>query len=198
MSTHKKTTEDKLDSILDSEHFDIVFEKEETQKCVVTLSKFVEFEFVYSKLLSTLRDLPHNCTSVELRLSNFGGETHSCIELFNAFKDCPVPVDVIITAPSYSCGAILALCGDSLTLNKGTFLMFHNYSTSEHGKGGEVTLAVTHWAEYSKNYDHEILSPFLTKKEVERINNDNDLYINWNDTNLKTRIKRHFKLRVGK
>jgi len=189
---------EKEDSILDSEHFDIVFEKEESQKCVVTLSKFVEFDFVYAKLLSTLRALPHNCTSVELRLSNFGGETHSCIELFNAFKDCPVPVNVIITAPSYSCGAILALCGDTLTLNKGTFLMFHNYSTSEHGKGGEVTLAVNHWAEYSKKYDYEILHPFLTAKEIERINSDNDVYINWDDKNLQTRIRRHFNSKKGK
>lgn len=177
---------------LSYEEFDIQIIKTESSKHVVTLSKYVESDFVYAKLLSSLRDLPHTATSVELRLSNFGGDCHQCVELFNAFKQCSIPVDVIITAPSYSCGAILALCGRSLTLNEGAFLMYHNYSTTERGKGGEVVQAVSNWDDYFHTWLGIIAHPFLSRKELTRLRNDGDVYIRWYDSDLNKRIKRHF------
>jgi ATP-dependent protease ClpP protease subunit len=190
---HRKAEDDDLnDPFSPPLPFAISFVKEETQTCIVELGNYVEHEFVYSRLLSQLRDLPTNCDRVELRLANFGGSCHKGIELFNAFKECLVPVDVVVVSPSYSCGAILALCGRSLTLKPGAFLMYHNYSSDEVGKGGELVQAVTQWDESFHVWLSTILHPFLTTKELQKLKVDGDVYVKWYDADLATRIKRHF------
>ena len=114
-------------------------------------------------------------------------------QLINAIKECKPGVDIIVDAGCYSMGAIIAIAGKSLTMNPGTFLMFHNYSTVEVGKGLEVRDAINHFYEHFHRHLATIAGPFLTKQELELLRKDNDLYVNYDDKDLHKRIGRPFQ-----
>jgi hypothetical protein len=91
-------------------------------------------------------------------------------------------------------GAIMALCGDSLAVNKGSFLMFHDYSNGGgRAKGNETLKSTEAYCEIFNYRFNSICQPFLTKKECESVQQGTDLYIKWNDPTLNQRIARHFK-----
>lgn len=160
----------------------------------IYLSDSVEdSSFEYEGLLDFLTTCVETDT-VNIYLANFGGACHSGIRLAHAIQQCVAPVNMHITAPCYSMGAILAISGHGIVLYPGTFLMFHNYSSTERGKGGELIKAAT---EYKKHFE-EILChlcvPFLTKKEIERLLRDEDVYIHASDEDIHKRVERHYRL----
>lgn len=114
---------------------------------------------------------------INLHIANFGGACHTGLRLAHAIKHCKAQVIIYVTAPCYSMGAILAVSGTAMQMMPGTFLMFHNYSTVESGKSGEVQAAVN---EYNVHF-HESLqhfcSPFLTPSEIQALKEDQDVYI---------------------
>lgn len=187
---------------LDSEDFLITVRTEEVKHYDIMLNESVADAYKYAKVFSTLRDLPYNTESVNLYLANYGGYIHGLIPLFNAIRECSVPVDVIVTSNSYSCGALLALAGRSLTMKPNTHLMFHNYSGGEHGKGKELLDAAK--AEQENIYDafYYMAHPFLSKDEIKDICSDHDKYIKWKGksygVNIKERIDRHFNAKKRK
>lgn len=113
--------------------------------------------------------------------------------LYNALKKCKAHKIMRVTAPSYSMAAVLALAGDDLVLEKHSWLMFHNYSGSSYGKGNEQERHVEAYGKYIRGFFADICTPFLTKKEMERVFAGEDLYIHWDDPSLQQRIARHFK-----
>lgn len=174
------------------EEFFISTRKSEAIVLDITLSTNIVFSFQYEKLFAQLRNLPANCQQVNLFLANYGGYLQGLVPLYNAFRYCSVPVNVIVTGECYSAGAMLALCGDSLTMFPNTMLMFHNSSGGEFGKGKELFDAVMHSNKHTRELFKNMLSPFLTKEEIDDIANDKDVYVHWNSKGLATRMKRHF------
>ena len=179
------------DSDLD-EKFKIYCKPKTVSHYSIYLSENVENNFAYSDLMHQFRSVGKE-NVVTLYLANYGGQCSTGFQLFNTIKECKARVDVVIDAPCYSMGAILALSGDSLRLQNGAFLMFHNYSSVEMGKGTEMHKAVTHYHDYFHRHLNRVCSPFLDKKELESLKNDNDIYIAYDDKDINKRIKRHFK-----
>lgn len=192
MSDPTKTTPDSEESLPDSEEFAISVRKEELVHFDITLSLEVDFSFRYEKLFAFLRNLPLNTASVNLYLANYGGYIQGLIPLFNAFKYCVVPVDVHVTGDCYSAGACLALSGRSLTMYPNTLLMFHNSTGGNFGKGKELYDAVVHSTKHQQRMFRQMLSPFLTKEEVDNLLNDKDVYVHWDDKDLQDRKTRLF------
>ena len=171
-----------------------VFSRVLSTEYIIYLSDSVEAQSLdYSDLLNIL-DTVKETDVVRLKLSNFGGAVHSGLRICHAMKNCPAIVEVQAEGPCYSMGAIIALCGDLLYMAPGSFLMFHNYSTVESGKGGEVQAAVSEYRNhFLKTFKH-MCYPFLTKKEINNIDADKDVYIHSDDANLADRLVRHFKM----
>lgn len=146
----------------------------------------------YIDLLKFFYETPETDV-VRVHLANFGGACHAGLRIAHAIRNCKAPVVIHVDAPCYSMGAIIALAGSALFMYPGTFLMFHNYSTVEAGKGGEVRSAV---GEYEKHFHYSLdyfCSPFLAAPEIKKLRNDQDVYIHAEDSNLRSRLKRHFK-----
>lgn len=158
----------------------------------VELGREVGVSFDYSDLYRELRDPAPYTTEVNLYLANNGGYVEGGLPLYYAFKRCKLPVHVHLRHGCYSMGAILALCGDSLTFEEGSILMFHNYSGGSVGKGQELVDAVAHFHADWVTLSYSLLTPFLTEKEVTEILHDKDKYIKWHDKDLPQRVKRHF------
>jgi ATP-dependent protease ClpP protease subunit len=112
--------------------------------------------------------------------------------IMQAMKKCKAHILVEVVGNSYSMGAMLSLCGDQLIMQPSTFLMFHNYSGGDHGKGAELVAAVTQTDKSLRSLFKNTCSPFLSDGELEIIAADKDIYIHSTDKSLKGRCHRHF------
>lgn len=130
---------------------------------------------------------------VTLRVGTSGGRCDVGFMLIDRFQALKCFVDVIVPYPTYSMGALMALCGDSLVVSEGAFLMFHDYSSGSKGKGNEQFKSTEAYCEIFTHRFNFICQPFLSKEECEDVLQGKDLYIKWNDPTLKARIKRHFE-----
>lgn len=131
---------------------------------------------------------------VTLNISSPGGRCDIGFMLIERLSELSCQVDVVVPYPSYSMGALLALCGDSLTIKPGAFIMFHDYSTGHsRSKGNEIFKQTEAYKEAFEYKFNKVCQPFLTKKECQDILNGQDFYVKWNDKTLKDRVKRHFK-----
>lgn len=159
----------------------------------VYLSDSVDVDsFNYEGLLDFFTQaLPEDV--IDVYLANFGGACHSGIRIAHAIQQCKAPVTMHVTAPCYSMGAILAICGHGLYMYPGTFLMFHNYSTTEKGKGGEVIKATNEYRKHFEEVLHHFCVPFLIKKEINVLLKDEDVYIHASDVDILKRVERHYK-----
>lgn len=192
MSTEDCNIHCKGDDISDDAVFEILKYPRQVCDYSIYLSENVESNFQYVKLLDTLRRVKEGDT-VTLYLANYGGYCSTGFQIVNAIKECKAGVDVVVDAPCYSMAAILAVSGKSLTMNPGTFLMFHNYSGGDYGKGKERLDATVHYYEHFHTHLKEVASPFLSKEELVQLKNDQDVYVDFYDADLKKRIARHFK-----
>ena len=170
---------------------------------VVTPHKGAEYEICiwdsledfedYDKLMEKMQKIGKD-DHVTLRVGTPGGRCDIGFMLIDRFKALECRLDIIVPYPTYSMGAIMALCGDSLAINEGSFLMFHDYSGGgARSKGNEMFKHTEAYGEVFKYRFCTICKPFLTEKECEDILQGKDLYIKWNDPSLEARIRRHFK-----
>jgi len=158
----------------------------------IHLSEHIENNFAYVELLETLRGATKD-DSVTLYLANYGGLCSTGFQIVNAIQECECGVDIVLDAPSYSMGAIIAVSGASLTMNPATFIMFHNYSGGDYGKGKERLDATKHFYEHFHKALKQVAAPFLTPKELELLRHDNDVYVSCDDRDIHKRLKRHYK-----
>lgn len=130
--------------------------------------------------------------TIFLYLANLGGEVDSCVYIANAMKACNALIYVIVNGRCCSAGATIALCGHSIELRPDTYLMFHNYSSVDYGKGNELRQSVDETRKWIHGYFNRLHSPFLTETEVKMIEKDQDVYVHWDDKDLISRLKRHY------
>lgn len=134
--------------------------------------------------------------SVVVHINCPGGDCSVGFFIIDQLMALPCPVHMVVEYPSYSMGAIMALCGDSLTIEPDSFIMFHDYSGGSNGKGGETEAYVNNYRKVFRNRFTRLCKPFLSQSEINRMFKGEDLYIfNGDDTgvSLEDRIKRHFK-----
>lgn len=151
----------------------------------------------FAELFNVL-DTVNESDSITIKIGdNIGGSLETCIKLINSIQLCKAVISVIVDSVCYSAASIFV----SAMLNLGIdvafmphiFLMFHDYSKEEAGKGNEVTLAVNNGREWVNEIYLEHCYPFLTKAEINKIMEGKDLYINFYDI-----TKRVAKIKNGK
>jgi ATP-dependent Clp protease protease subunit len=128
-----------------------------------------------------------------IRLNCPGGRCDIGASIISAMLNSKTSITCLVEAPSYSMGAIIALCGDNLIMKDNTFLMFHDYSGGYYGKGGDTAKAVQYQREQLSRDFESWCVPFLTKKEFSAMMSGEDFYIKNDDPTLAARVKRHFK-----
>lgn len=131
---------------------------------------------------------------VEIRISSPGGDAAVGSVLLMAIKESRAQVVCNVIHPSCSMAAIIAVSGDNLIMQPHTYLMFHTYSGGSAGKSDDIVQYVTSTDKAMRGGLFASVTPFLTKKEIERMHHGKDIYIHDDDPNLPERIKRHFKL----
>ncbi len=147
----------------------------------------------YDKLLEQIDKITKD-DSLSLLISTPGGRCDVGFMLIDRLQALKCKIEVTVPYPTYSMGALMALCGHSLELKPASFLMFHDYSSGGgRSKGNEQFKSTEAYIEVFRHRFNKLCQPFLTPKECEDVLEGKDLYVKWNDKNLKDRIKRHFK-----
>jgi len=146
----------------------------------------------YEKAFKLLPLLTPNDT-LQVRLNTPGGSCDTGFHLVDRIRGVECPVQMVVDYPTYSMGAILALCGDDLLFQEGTYIMFHDYSGGMHGKGGETQDYGTNFRTVFRKKFERICKPFLTQAECNKMFKGEDIYIHDDDPTLPSRMKRHFK-----
>lgn len=163
----------------------------------ITLSEQVEDVYKYAELAHTLRDEVGPDDLVHLHISNYGGSVDAAALIVNAIKDCKGVVRGIVHSPSCSSATIIALACDELEIKPFSYLMFHNFSTQIQGKAGEIKSKLPADTRHVETMMRNIYTPFLTKKEIDNIFDDRDLYVHWDDKDMQARLERHHAARQG-
>lgn len=131
--------------------------------------------------------------AVALYINSPGGDVDVGVSILNAIRTSEAPTTTVVEGPSYSMASIIALSGDKLIMLDNTYIMFHNYSSIAYGKGAELMNSVRHSDDHFNNLMLKVCSPFLTKRELSKIQRDEDIYIYSDDALLDKRCERHFR-----
>lgn len=131
--------------------------------------------------------------TLTVHLNTPGGRCDIGFEVIDTIGRAECPVEIVVEYPTYSMGAIMALCGDTLTMMPDTYIMFHDYSGGSSGKGGETELYTNNYRQVFRRRFERLCKPFLSQDECDRMFKGEDIYIHDNDKSLKKRIKKHFK-----
>lgn len=146
----------------------------------------------YKDLILALKQANEGDT-IELRINCPGGRCDIGMMIVQAIQETRAIVVCNVVYPSHSMGAIIAVAGDYLVMQPHTFLMFHTYSGGTYGKSGDMIKDVHYTDDSLKGMLDDIIKPFLTKVEIDKMHKGDDLYIRYDDPSLKVRLKRHFK-----
>lgn len=153
-----------------------------------SIERFEDYDDLVTELATT-----DEKDSVVVHINCPGGDCAVGSFLIDQLQALKCPVHMVVEYPTHSMGAIIALCGDKLTIEKGAYIMFHDYSGGLMGKGEENYLYSINYRKSFKERFTELCKPFLNQIEINKMFKGEDLYIHHDDPTLKQRLDRHFK-----
>lgn len=157
---------------------------------VYLLSRIGDLEY-YKELFDLFRRSDEH-DSFSIYLNNFGGRVHTGIDIINAVRATKSTVRTVISGPLYSMAPLIALQGDEVVLEENTFMMFHDYSSMQGGKGSEIEASVKHYRSFFRDCFSQWTKGFLSRKEQDDVISGKDLYLNYAE--CKDRLKKMGKL----
>lgn len=86
-------------------------------------------------------------SDITVRINSGGGYTDHGIAIYNALVAHQGNVDVIIDAMAASCGSLIAMAGDTITMRAGSEMMIHGPSGGVWGKASDLEA----YAEHARN-----------------------------------------------
>jgi ATP-dependent protease ClpP protease subunit len=151
------------------------------ERIVLNLDSQIEGPGAYTDIINMLDSLSVDQTVV-LKINSPGGSVLGGIPLVNSLLNTKARVEVEITGGAFSMAAIIACTGDTIKMDPGTILMFHDYSVSSvGGKGSELIELTTAISEMLKESANAACSNLLTPKEIEDFMSGKDLYLHPKD-----------------
>jgi ATP-dependent Clp protease protease subunit len=74
-----------------------------------------------------------NCTEITLRLNSPGGDAFAGVAIYNLLRASKLPVNVVVDGMAASAASIIAMAGDSITMNQGAVMMIHEAQGMSYG-----------------------------------------------------------------
>jgi ATP-dependent protease ClpP protease subunit len=92
---------------------------------------------VASDFVRELADL--RATSLTVHINSPGGDVFDGIAIANALRDHQASVHVIVDALAASIASVIALAGDTITMNRNSEMMIHDVSGGAYGNAADMT-----------------------------------------------------------
>lgn len=130
---------------------------------------------------------------VVIHINSYGGDMMTAIQLMQAIGESDATILCSVEGACMSAATIVFLSGDQYQINEFSMFMFHNYSGMAMGKGGEMYDAISHERVWSDNLLRKVYDGFLTKKELNTIMENKDIWMNADEV-IKRLEKRNVKM----
>ncbi len=138
-------------------------------------SEIVEAER-YTEMIQAIRSAaPQDL--VHIHLNSPGGHLDTGIQIINAMRNTEALVVTHLEGEACSMAALIFLAGQEMIVYDHCMLMFHNYSGVVGGKGHEQQAALTAAQGLYGRLVDDICHPFLTKGELKKIKDGQDLWM---------------------
>ena len=124
-----------------------------------------------------------------LYINSVGGNLFTALQFLSVLNDSEATVVVQVEGACMSAATMIMLAGDKFILSPHSMFMYHNYSGAAVGKGGEMYDNIMFERKWSKDFLHEVYEGFLTKKEIDAILNNKDLWLTTNEVADRLRKK---------
>lgn len=150
------------------------------------LSGRIEEPEHYVEMIHQIRTATQNDV-IHIHLNTPGGMVSTGVQIINAIDNSEALVVTHLEGEVCSMGSLIFLAGHQMIAYKHSMLMFHNYSGGVFGKGHEQKAALDASEKWYAAIQDDICSPFLTKAEIKRIKEGQDLWLLPND--VATRLE---------
>jgi len=121
---------------------------------------------------------------INIIINTPGGNVATTLQLFNGILRCPAFCTAFIYK-AYSAGSMIALACDAIQVEKFGSMMIHTACCGFDGKTNEIDS----WSKFINKMDlrinKEIYFGFLSEKEIDKINNGCDIWLNESEINQR-------------
>lgn len=179
------------DSVVSTDELLITNEVTTVNKYSVYLGEDIKEANKYYPLFNLLRTA-EDYDSFIFYVNNYGGQVNTMVELVHALKATKADTYGVISGPIYSAAPLVTLAFKKIHVHDNVFMMFHDYSGAEVGKGNEVEKSIKAYRQFWSVLFNDIVKGFLKKEEVTDILEGKDLYLN--SKQIKARLRRLKKL----
>lgn len=113
---------------------------------------------------------------LEIHISSPGGLVYEGMTLYNIINALYKGRTTTYLNYGYSMGALVFLFGDERIVYENSSLMIHNWSGGFFGKSSDIEAHLKHSKELIWNFFNNIISKYLTKKEIDRVKRGEELW----------------------
>ena len=167
-------------TIIDTDYMLVTMEEMKSKRYNIYLGDSVQEPAKYYSIFNILRTTT-SLDNVVFYINNYGGQLNTTAELIHAIRASQATTHAVVTGPIYSAAPIITLAAKKIYLEKHIFMMFHDYSGLEHGKGNEMEKSIKAYQPYFKALISDVCRPFLTQKEIRSILEGKDLYLDYEE-----------------
>jgi ATP-dependent protease ClpP protease subunit len=139
----------------------------------------------YTEMIHQIRSASQNDV-VHIHLNTPGGMVATGVQIINAIDNSEALVVTHLEGEVCSMGSLIFLAGHQMVAYQYSLLMFHNYSGGVSGKGHEQKAALDASEKWYSSIQDTLCTPFLTKAELKRIKDGQDLWLLHDD--IKKRL----------
>jgi ATP-dependent protease ClpP protease subunit len=130
----------------------------------------------YQDLIHTIRTANEG-DIINMYLNSSGGRLATAVQIVSAMRLTKARIHVHIEGDCISATTFIAMHGDEYTISPFCRFMFHNYSGSMLGKGGEMHSNAVYMHSWIDEFYHDIYKNFLTNEEIKSIIDGVDMWM---------------------
>jgi ATP-dependent protease ClpP protease subunit len=139
----------------------------------------------YTEWFETIRTASES-DIVFIHINSYGGDLLTTIQLMNAMEQSQAPIVASVEGACMSAATLIFMKADHREVSPHSSFLFHNYSNSVQGKGGELYDTILHERSWSLDLLKKSYSNFLTEVEIAEIIGGKDLWMS--GETVKTRL----------
>ena len=152
------------------------------------LSGEIESSENYIEWFQTIRHASE-ADIIKIYINSPGGDAFTAIQFIRALQETDATIIMSVEGVCASAATMIFLQGHSFEVSEHSVFMVHNYSTGVVGKGHEIHSQVTFDKGWSENMLREIYKDFLTEKEITKVIEGADLWMDSSDVIKRLKAK---------
>lgn len=130
----------------------------------------------YISWFETIRNAGEN-DMIYIHINSEGGNLFTAIQFLRILGETRGTVVASVEGLCMSAATIIFMAAKHHQITEHSIFMFHNYSTTVNGKGGEMFDQIVHFRNWGEIMMRDVYNDFLTNEEIASILEGKDMYM---------------------